>query len=179
MAARERVIYEGDTLVLFSLEETQTGGKGKVTVEPDLKKNAGKGELIFEYSKDGRVPAKRTEAIPPNLLMSDMLCPFLIDHWDALLRREVVKCRFIVIPRKETVGLKFSYDGQTITGGHEIVTIKMTPTSPIIAALVDPLYFKIEKGGKHRVLEYSGRTAPKLKVGAKWEDLDAITVFEW
>jgi hypothetical protein len=29
------------------------------------------------------------------------------------------------------------------------------------------------------VLQYDGRTTPKLKDGSKWKDLDAATVFDW
>lgn len=178
LAARERVIYQGDNLVSISLEETQTGGSGQVVVKQPADRRR-KGELFFEYSKDGRPPSKRIETIRPNLVMNDMLAAFLVDHWDALMRGEEINCRFIVIPRKETVGFKFSYEGQSGKPGHEVVTIKMAPTSPFISALVDPVFFTIEKGGKHHVLEYSGRTTPKLKVGNNWKDLDAVTVFDW
>jgi hypothetical protein len=29
------------------------------------------------------------------------------------------------------------------------------------------------------VLQYVGRTTPKLKEGNKWKELDALTVFDW
>jgi hypothetical protein len=108
-----------------------------------------------------------------------MVGPFLLDHWDALMRGEEVKCRYVVLPRVETVGFTF----EKLTGDKRerkgVVIIKMSATSPIIAALVDPLYFTIERDGRHRVLEYEGRTTPKLKAGNKWKDLDAVTVFHW
>ena len=58
-------------------------------------------------------------------------------------------------------------------------TFPVEPTSPIISALVNPLFFTIEKASPHRVLQYVGRTTPKIKAGGKWKDLDAVTVFEW
>ena len=178
LAARERVRYEGNDLVFFSLEETQTGSHGKVEVKHNPQKSQ-KDDLIFEYSKEGRSTPKKSEALLPNLLTSDMVAPFLVDHWAALLRGDSVKCRFIVIPRRETVGFKFMIAGQSGEPGHECVLIKMVPTSPIIAALVDPVTFTVEKTGRHRVLEYRGRTTPKKKAGDGWEDLDAVTVFDW
>jgi hypothetical protein len=63
--------------------------------------------------------------------------------------------------------------------GKAAVIIKMSASSFIIAALVDPLFFTMEKDGEHRVLQYDGRTTPKLKDGTKWKDLDAVTVFDW
>jgi hypothetical protein len=58
-----------------------------------------------------------------------------------------------------------------------IVTLQ--PSSIIIARLVDPLHFVIEKDGQHRVLQYSGRTTPSIRKNGKWDDLDAVTVFDW
>jgi hypothetical protein len=55
----------------------------------------------------------------------------------------------------------------------------MEATSPIIAQLVDPLFFTLEAESPHRVLEYTGRVTPKARVGNKWGDLDATCVFEW
>ena len=54
----------------------------------------------------------------------------------------------------------------------------MEPSSLIIAQLVEPLLFIVEKGGGHRVLEYMDRSTPKLRDGSKWKDLDARTVYD-
>jgi len=45
--------------------------------------------------------------------------------------------------------------------------------------LVDSLHFIVEKDGIHRVLQYTGRTTPCIQKNGKWEDLDAVTVFDW
>jgi hypothetical protein len=55
----------------------------------------------------------------------------------------------------------------------------MQPTSRLLSALVDPLYFTVEKSPPHRVLQYVGRTTPKKLAGDQWKDLDAVTVFDW
>ena len=60
-----------------------------------------------------------------------------------------------------------------------MVIIKMEPTSLIIARLVDPVFFTLEKNGQHQVRRYTGRVTPKTKVGNKWDDLDATVVFDW
>jgi hypothetical protein len=79
----------------------------------------------------------------------------------------------------ETVGFTFVKVAGLDAKTPGTVTIKMEATSRIIAALVDPIYFSLEKADPHRVVEYSGRTTPKLYVRGKWEDLDAVTVFDW
>jgi hypothetical protein len=181
LAAREHVVYNGDDLHSYQLEELQTGGYGRATVKPDPRA-PGKKVLEFEYSKDSAsraTPRRSAETLRNDTLNNDMVGPFLAAHWDALMKGEEVKCRFIVLSRRETVGFKFTKESESQWQGKPIVILRMEPTSPLIRPLVDALHFKIEKEGAHHVLEYSGRTTPKIKSGNKWEDLDAVTVFDW
>jgi hypothetical protein len=197
LAARERVMYNGDDLQSYELDELQTGGYGHATIKPDPSNPARK-VLSFEYSEDSVSrgnPKRSSEPLRNDTLNNDMVGPFLASHWDPLLNGQEVKCRMIVVPRRETVGFRFVKEsesqwqggsagrggraGRAATGPIPIVIIRMEATSPVIRALIDPLHFKIEKQGAHRVLEYSGRTTPKMKSGNKWQDLEAITVFDW
>ena len=90
-----------------------------------------------------------------------------------------MKCRYVVVPRRETVGFTFAKESETTAQGRAVVIIKMEATSIIIAQLVDPVFFTVEKDSPHRVLQYVGRVTPKTKAGNKWDDLDANFVFEW
>jgi predicted lipoprotein with Yx(FWY)xxD motif len=57
------------------------------------------------------------------------------------------------------------------------IVIKMKPSSFIISALVNPLYFTMtEKDGV--LLAIKGRTVPKLKSGSGFTDLDVETTYE-
>src|ERR1041385_6611391 len=51
LAARERVIYEGDNLLSYELEELQTGARGRAVIQRDPKASA-KSRIEFEYSKN-------------------------------------------------------------------------------------------------------------------------------
>lgn len=180
-AAREHVVYQGNDLRSCELEELQTGGYGRATVQPDSNDSAKK-VLAFEYSKDAasRATSRRSaEILRGDTLNNDMVGPFLASHWDALVKGEEVKCRFIVLSRRETVGFKFTKESESQLRGKPILVLRTEPISPLIRPLVEPLHFKIEKEGEHRVLEYSGRTTPKIKSGNKWADLEAVTVFDW
>jgi hypothetical protein len=55
----------------------------------------------------------------------------------------------------------------------------MQPTSFLIAAFVDPLYFNVERDGRHYVLDYTGRTTPRIEDDGQWKDVVAFTVFDW
>ncbi len=180
-AARERVVYEGDNLVSYELEELQTGARGRADIRRDTAVFA-KGRIRFEYSKIAGLDAKpkvASESLQKNTLVNDMVGPFLASHWDALVSEQTVKCRYTVVPRMETVGFGFRKEAESKWEGRKVIVIKMAATSPVIAALVDPLFFTMEMNAPHRVLAYAGRTTPKIKSGGKWKDLDAFTVFDW
>src|SRR5262249_16473879 len=49
-AARERIVYEGDNLVLYELEELQIGAKGSAKIHR-AGGNPGKGSIDFEYAQ--------------------------------------------------------------------------------------------------------------------------------
>jgi hypothetical protein len=180
-AARERVVYDGEDLLSYALDELQNGAAGTVKVRRDPG-NPAKSALLFEYAKDlasGSKPKTSTEALRNDTLNGDMVAPFLVSHWGELSKGEKVRCRFLVVPRRETVGFTFVKEAETTLGGRRVVIIRMEATSLIIARLVDPVFFTVEKDGQHRVLQYVGRVTPKTKAGNKWDDLDATVVFEW
>ena len=179
LASRQRLVYEGNDLVSIELEELQIGAQGsaKITVGPSEPK---KHVISFQYGKTTGGRSRSTqETVRGDALTDDMVGPFLTSHWDNLSKGEALKCRYISIPRGETVGFTFTKDSESQWHGQQVVVIKMAPSSMVIAALVNPLYFMVEKQGAHRVLRYTGRTTPKIKVGNKWSDLDAVTVFDW
>ena len=181
IAARESVEYKGDNLVSFDLEEFQINAQGTVTLQP-VSKALPKGRTTFAYITGTNSAARTnasTETFEQNTLVGDMVAPFLVAHWNDLINGKTVKCRYVAASRAETVGFEFKKQWETTRQGKPVVIIKMSPTSVIIAALVDPLYFILEKDGEHRMLQYDGRTTPKIKSGNKWKDLDADTVFDW
>ena len=181
VAARDKIVYEGNQLISFEEEQCQTGEKGVAIIRRDAGLPA-KGRIEFEYTTG--LPSQphkssASEALQPDTLIDDMIPAFIESHWDSLQKGAPAKFRYIVLSRKETVGFKLVKDSEATRDGQAVVRIKMEPTSFIIAQLVDPLFFVVEKGGQHRILEYVGRTTPMVKAGNKWKDLDAVSVFEW
>ena len=179
LAARERAVYAGNDLVLYELQESQIGARGSALIRR-VPGNPAKGSIEFEYSKaPGSAPKSNKETLVENPLIGDMVAPFLVSHWTELRRGEKVKCRYIVVPRRETVGFTFVEDYEATGQNRDVVIIRMEATSPFVAALVDPLFFTIEKAPPHHILQYAGRTVPKIQSRGKWRDLDAVTVFDW
>jgi hypothetical protein len=174
VAARERVVYENGQLKSFSLEELQSGAKGTATVQS----GPGERNLNFNYS-EGATKKVGSEKFLPEILISDMVGPFIASHLDALAKGATVKCRLVSVSRAETVGFKFFKESETTWHGQPALLVELEPSSIIIARLVDPLHFVVEKNSPHRVIRYTGRTTPSILKNGKWEDLDATTVFDW
>jgi hypothetical protein len=179
LAAREHVVYDGETLRSYRLEELQTDSSGTATLRPDQHDQA-RTLLTIEYAKDGGSRAhSRTEVLNAGALVNDMMGDFVSSNFERVQTGAKVNCRYIVVSRKETVGLSLSRDGETTWHGQAAISLKLQPTSPLISVLVDPLYFIVEKAAPHRVLQYVGRTTPKGGAPGHWKDLDAVTVFDW
>lgn len=179
LAARERIVYERNAVVLYELDELQIGAVGSARIQRP-KDSPATARIEFEYLRQagGQLKA-RFENLQPDTLVADMLGPFLAAHWDALQRGEKAKCRYIVVPRSETVGFDLAKESETTRTGHDVLTVKMAASSRFLAVLVEPLFFTIELAPPHRVLQYVGRTIPKIQEAGKWKDLDAVTVFDW
>lgn len=178
LVARETLTYHGDHLAAYTVDELQSGTGGSATLLADPSdKTSGKIEFDF-HAADGK-SQKATQSLPPNTLTSDMVAPFLTDHWTDLVNGHRVKARYLVVSRKETIGFSFIRQSETDWHGKPVVMIRMEPSSWMIRQIVEPLYFTVEKEGQHRVLQYSGRTTPKVKSKNGWKDLDALTVFDW
>jgi hypothetical protein len=174
VAARERITYDGDKFVSLQLEDLQIDGKGSAKV---VREN-GDATISFEYTKAGKHKSG-SERFTADTVVNDMINPFLVTHWKQLMAGEAVKCRYMAISRAETVGFEFVKMGERTVNGMPMVIVKMAASNMIIAALVDPLMFNIEKNGLHRVLDYDGITTPKIQQGDKFKDLEAITAFDW
>jgi len=179
VAAQERVRYERGRLVRFELDERQIGATGKAVVEA---RDNQRQRIQFQYatrSSRGEKTKQESETVRDQALISDMLPGFMTEHWDELAGGEVVKFRYIVVPRLETIGFKLRRDSTSELRGKKVVRIKMEPASGLIAQFVDPLLFIVEAEAPHRILQYWGRTTPKVRSGQGWKDLDALTVFDW
>jgi hypothetical protein len=179
LAARETIVYERGKLASIELEEKQTGAHGTAAVAIDPKKPA-KPRLVFDWvTGPGAKKKTDSEALQPDTLVGDMIPYFIVEHWNELTRGQAVPFRFIAQDRLETVGFKLVKEGDVTWRGKSALRLRMEASSFIIAKLVDPLFFIVEKDGTHRVLEYDGRTTPKKRDGEKWKDLDARTIYHW
>lgn len=165
----EDVEFDGARLKSYRQQQKQVGADGKVEVQGD--------RLVFTLAKGGS-SSTASEARKDNFVVGPSLIPFLLERWEAVAAGKPIDVRFAVVDRKETLGFTLKKQKEIDRGGRRAFVVRMKPTSFVIAALVDPLYFTLD-AETGRLLELEGRVLPKKKVGEKWADLDAVTLYEY
>jgi hypothetical protein len=168
-AVREQTIMEGGKLRKYIFKQLQTGESGFLEIRGD--------KVFYSWTKDGETETDEDD-LEPNLVIAPTTIDYLARHWDRILKGDEIKVRFAVLERQGTVGFKFFKVGETKVDGKEAVRVKMKPTSFIVAALVDPLIFTLDKATV-RLLEIQGRTFPKKLVDGEWKDLDADITYQY
>jgi hypothetical protein len=163
----ETATVVGGKLAAYRIQHKQLGTEGEVKVEGD--------KILFSFTKDGKTETNVEDRVE-NFVVSPTIVSYLAARREEILKGETVKVRYGVLDRKETVGFSLYKTEEKILGGVDAVVVKMKPTSFIISALVDPIYFTFRKSD-FRSLEMVGRVLPKRRVDGSWKDLDCDIVY--
>lgn len=178
VAAVENIVYQSGRLVSFQMKEFQANVSGTIDIAPDPK-NPAQQNIGIGYD-NGLTPQKgEPKKLQPDIVIDDTVYPFLLAHWDKLMKGDSVKFHFVALEWERTFMFRFVKVGETKMHGHTHVKIKMEPTNLLVAPMVNPLFFMMEKDGDHHLVSYVGRTTPRVKKGKIWKYLDAETVFDW
>ena len=179
VAATESIVYESGRLASLEMKEFQAGLWGNLQIKSDLK-NPIRQKIVIDHGniKDTK-KSPTTDDLAKDTLIDDTIYPFILANWDELLKGTSVKFRFVSLEWEKTFGFKLAKSGESKVNGTPVVVIRMDPTSLLVAHVMDPLYFSVEKAGPHRMIEYIGRTTPRIRSGKSWKYLDADTVFDW
>jgi hypothetical protein len=165
----EEAEIAGGRIRKYAVNQLQTGESGGYEVRG--------GKVHFTWVKGNDADSDEEDATDA-LISGPTTMDFLAAHWPAILAGQDVEARFAVPERQETVGFEFFKVGEEMRDGRAVVQVKMKPTSFLIAAIVDPLRFWIDRETV-RLVELRGRTLPKVKIGGKWKDLDADIVYRY
>ena len=169
IAVEEKIsLTASGDLISYEMNQHQVETKGSVTISG--------GKVHFSFEKDGKAKTADEDAVA-NLIVGPTLVPYLQKNWVALKKGNSIKARFAVPDRRETVGFKFSLVDEAKDGERKTARIKMSASSFLIAALINPLYFTFTDDGS-KLLNFEGRTLLKQKLGGAWGDLDARTVYK-
>ncbi|MFN7685596.1 MAG: hypothetical protein ACK5QT_09315 [Oligoflexia bacterium] len=153
----------------------QAGWRGRVEVKGS--------KLVFskwKLSPEGQAlgqPTVEEEDWVANWAVGPSIVSILGKRWNEVLSGKTVSVRFAVLDRQETVGFDLFKDRvERASDGTEQVVIKMKPSSFLIAAIVDPVFFAFGRDGLslHWV---KGRILPMRQEGSKLKNLDAEVVY--
>jgi len=172
----EKVLYESNRLVSFEMQEFQAKVAGSVQFGPDAGDSTPQ-KIFISYTHGLNPPKGRARTLQSNTVIDDTLYPFMMAHWDDLMRGDAVKFRFVSLEWERTFEFRLVKGGESVQNGQPVVQIRMEPTGMFVAKLVNPLLFTVSKNSPHRILSYIGRTTPRIKKGNSWKYLDAETVF--
>lgn len=163
VAVVEKGQMNGDQIVKYEMERPQTKEKGAFHVKD--------GKIFFTYEGPN---GKKTndEKVKGSLLSTANFNAFVISHWADLEVGKGVEVRFAVWDRLETVGFTLQRTGTAEKDGKKLLELRMKPTSFVIAAIVDPIYFWYSMDDK-KLRSMKGRVSPKIQENGKWKDLDA------
>jgi len=179
VAATEDIVYESGRLVSLEMKEFQAGLWGTMQIKADAKHPA-RHKIVITHGKDGETKkAGTTDDLEPDTLVDDTIYPFILAHWDQLMQGGTVKFRLVSLEWEKTFGFKLVRAGESVVDGKTVVLVRMELTNALLAEFMNPVFFRLEKDGAHRLVEYLGRTTPRIRSGKSWKYLDADTVFDW
>ena len=178
LAAVDKVTYESNQLVAYQMQDFQAKVSGAVLIAPDPKDPARK-QIFISYGSGLIPPPGKAQDLPPDAVFDDTVYPYMMAHWDELMRGEIVRFRFISFEWKRFFAFRFVKTAEFVLHGRTVEQIRMEPDNLFIREMVDPLTFIVEKASPHRVLSYIGRTTPRIQKGNAWKYLDAETVFHY
>lgn len=178
MAAVDKVVYKTNGLQSYRMQDFQARVSGAVWVAPDPQLPA-RQQIFISYGPGLIPPIGKAQNLPSDIVYDDTVYPFMMAHWNALIRGDTVKFHFISFEWERTFMFQFMKTGESVQHNQPVVQITMQPISLLLAPFVDPLIFTVEKASPHRILSYIGRTTPRIQKGNSWKYLDAETVFDW
>ncbi|HKW29838.1 MAG TPA: hypothetical protein VJT54_10910 [Verrucomicrobiae bacterium] len=178
LAAVDKVAYKSNRLESYRMQDFQARVSGAVRVAPDPKDPA-RQQIFISYGPGLVPPIGNAQNLPSDIVYDDTVYPYMMAHWNALMRGDIVKFHFISFEWERTFMFQFVKTGESVQHNQSVVQITMQPSSMFIAPFMDPLSFTVEKASPHRVLSYIGRTTPRIQKGDSWKYLDAETVFNY
>ena len=145
----------------FEAVNTQAGHRGTVQVSAD-------GRRLDYRLVDQGVVRTATEEVTAPVVSGPSLHGFILQHWPALVRGQVVPVRFIVLAELRTYGFDIALASQT----DGLTRFTVTPSSWWVRLAVAPLIVSFDDRLRHPV-RYEGRVPPMVLRNGRLQPLDA------
>lgn len=143
----ETTLYQDGKLQRYTYHQRQVNESGEVELKD--------GKVTYKFRTAHKL-AEDSESIEPNMIVPDMVPGVVQENWDALMKGESVKTRFLVLERQDSFGFKFFRDKERQINGVPVVDFILKPSSFIIAAVAPQIRITAEKAPPHRTVEMDG-----------------------
>jgi len=169
LTAHEKIGFRDGRLQSYAFEIPNQGEIGKMEIVDE--------RMRFSWNKNGEVRTEE-ESVPENLIVGPTIVPFLRENRERILAGESLRARLAVLDRMETIGFRFTKVEEKMRDGRAVVMVRMRPSSFVVALVVKPLDFLVDKE-TFRLLEYRGRTLPlRQETDGTWTALDVDAVYD-
>ena len=106
MAAVDKVVYKSNRLESYKMQDFQARVSGAVRIAPDPKDPA-RQQIFISYGPGLVPPIGKAQNLPSDIVYDDTVYPFMLAHWDDLMRGNTVKFRFISFEWERTFAFHF------------------------------------------------------------------------
>ncbi len=161
----EKVESRDGKLVRYDMDQKQLNQKAWIEVTDK--------KVTFNLKKFRKKNYPITVDRPDNFIVGLEIVPTIIKNWDVFMKGKDMTVQLGVWHRQEAIGFKLSRD----KSDDKNLVVKMAPTSFLIRAVVDPLYFIFDKKTK-LLTSYKGRLTPKEKQGRSYGSVDGVVKYQ-
>jgi hypothetical protein len=127
---------------------------------------------------DGSVKTSEDDA-EPNLVVPSTVMSYIRPFNSQLLDGKDVILKVAVMDRRESFTFKIKkYREEKAADGEEVMVLQMAPTSLIVKALVDPMYFYV-KAKTGEMYAFEGKSALRRKDGDKYKELVVRSEYQY
>jgi hypothetical protein len=152
-------------LIDYTLHANQQGQTGQVHIE--------NGEVSF-LVRDARGERRRVEKTRDPVVVGPTLVGHIHRNLGNLRAGQKLPVRMAILDRLETIGFQL----QALASPPGQTRVRMTPSSIVLAALIDPVTFTFETASG-KLLHLEGRVPPRVRKGDRLKDLDARVEYRY
>ena len=138
------------------------------------------GKVFYKVTdlKDQSVKTATDDA-EENLVVPSTVISYVTPHFDELQAGKELRLKVAVLDRRESFSFVMrKLRNETAVDGAQIMVLEMAPTSFIVKALVDPMYFYVKpKSGE--LFAFEGRSALRRKQGDQYKEMKVRTAYEY
>ena len=117
VAAVEKVLYESNQLVSFEMQDFQASISGAIHIEPDSE-NPARPDIFISYAHGLNPPKGRARVLQPDTVIDDTLYPFMLAHWENLMRGNAVEFHFVSLDWERTFEFELVKTGESVQNGR-------------------------------------------------------------